>query len=117
MDPLEPLLVAALSKIAEGSLGAAGTQLWEELKRLARRRGAPDREAVALDQPALAIDAPSVAAALTRRTMDDPELRLELENWQAEVQRQIDGDVSNTVTGDVHGTIVQARDIGSLRID
>lgn len=117
MDPLEPLLIAALSKITEGSLGAAGTQLWEELRRLVRRRATIDEEDVALDQPLQAIDVTSFAAALSRRTLDDPDLRLELEDWQAGVQRQVDGDISNNVIGDVHGRVVQARDIGSLRIE
>lgn len=49
--------------------------------------------------------------------MIDPELRSELESWQARVQLQVDGDVSNNVTGEVHGKVVQARDIGSLRIE
>jgi len=33
------------------------------------------------------------------------------------VQLHIDGDVSNNITGEIHGKAVQARDIGSLRID
>ena len=118
MDPLEPLLITALSRVAEGSLGAAGAQLWDELKRLVAKRGGDEAEAVAaFEQSAAEIRPTELAKALAVRAMSDPDLLLELESWQASVVRQVDGDISNTVTGDVHGKVVQARDVGSLRIE
>jgi hypothetical protein len=116
MDPLEPLLITALSRVGEGSLGAAGAQLWEELKSLVRKRG-DDEAVVAFEQRAAEIDPAALAKALTLRAISDPDLHLELERWQANVERQVDGDISNTVIGRVQGKVVQARDIGSLRIE
>lgn len=58
-----------------------------------------------------------MARALAEAAESDSHLRSELESWQARVRLQVDGDVSNTIAGEVHGKAVQARDIGSLRIE
>lgn len=83
------------------------------------RGAAPSRdiELTTLNQVADEIDVESLARFLSQEAAADSELRSELESWQARVQLQIDGDVSNSVNGDVHGKVVQARDIGSLRIE
>ena len=112
-------MFVALSRIAEGSLGAAGSQLWEELKGLVSRRNKSagrDLEATVPDETAGA-NVELLARALAQNAANDPELRSSLEDWMGRVQQQIDGDVSNSITGAVHGNVVQARDIGSLRID
>ncbi len=63
------------------------------------------------------MDAEVLARALANEAADDSRLRGDLESWHARVQLQIDGDVSNTISGEIHGKVVQARDIGSLRIE
>jgi hypothetical protein len=63
------------------------------------------------------VDVKAVAAALANEAAGNPQLRSDLESWQAQVQVRIDGDVSNSVTGKIHGKVVQARDIGSVRIE
>lgn len=63
------------------------------------------------------IEAEALAKALAEQAAGDARLRSDLESWQAQVQLHVDGDVSNTITGEIHGKAVQARDIGSLRIE
>jgi hypothetical protein len=63
------------------------------------------------------IDVEAVARALTEAAVGDSQLRSGLESWQARVQFHVDGDMSNSVTGEIHGKVVQARDIGSLQIE
>ena len=84
-----------------------------------RRRGKAgtnDLEAIVPDR-ATNMDVEVLAKALAREAAADPRLRSELKEWGEQVQLQIDGDVSNNVTGEVHGNVIQARDIGSLRIE
>lgn len=63
------------------------------------------------------MDVEVLAKALAQEAAADPRLRSELEDWGKRVQLQIAGDVSNNVTGRIHGNVIQARDIGSLRIE
>ncbi len=63
------------------------------------------------------MDVKAVARALAEAAESDSQLRSGLESWQARVRLQVDGDVANTIAGEVHGKAVQARDIGSLRIE
>jgi hypothetical protein len=100
-------------------LGAAGSQLWQELKELVKGlgdAGESDLEAIVPDH-ATDIDVEVLARALAQEATNDPQLRSRLKEWRERVQVQIDGDVSNTVTGEIHGKVIQARDIGSLRIE
>lgn len=75
-----------------------------------------DLETIAPDQVAEG-DVEAIARALAEEATGDSQLRSGLERWQAQVQLQVDGNVSNEVTGEIHGKVVQARDIGSLRIE
>lgn len=118
MDPLEPLLLSALSRVANGSLGAAGAQLWAELRKLLS--GRKDVNAL-VESIAGGSDVPSqtdLAERLVRVASSDDQLRSDLEDWQARVSLiQVRGTVSNTVSGDVAGKVVQVGAIGTLRIE
>lgn len=64
------------------------------------------------------VDPQTLAAILTERAEGDPQLLEALKGWQAKVNLlQVGGQVSNTVSGEVHGKLVQAQNIGSLRIE
>jgi len=63
------------------------------------------------------MDVEILARTLAKEAAGDTRLRGDLERWQAQVQLHIDGDVSNSISGEIHGKAVQARDIGSLRIE
>jgi hypothetical protein len=111
-------LVSILSKIFDGSTQKAGEQLWDSLcstvrrlfgrqstsveavKRLGERPGDPD-----------AINA--LAHALVGDATRDPRAAAELRHWVAGAQRILaTGDhVTNTVSGEVHGNVVQTRDV------
>jgi translation initiation factor 1 (eIF-1/SUI1) len=53
------------------------------------------------------IDPKTLAGALANEAASDSRLRGDLQRWQAQVQLHIDGDVSNNITGEIHGKAVQ----------
>jgi len=116
---------SALAALAQGAAGEFGRQAWAALARLVR--AASGQSSVALDAVQAAQASPSdterlsdLAALLAGRAGHDPGFAAGLNLWLAEVQRHAgdgQGGIVNSVSGDVGGTLVQARDIsGGIRI-
>jgi hypothetical protein len=117
MDALAPLLITALSRIADGSLGEAGAKLWDSLLAKLDRTKHPgyqvsDRVVPAELDGASAADA---AALLSDWAARDVLVEQSLRAWLDQV-RTISDELTNTVIGDNHGKIVQARDIENLNL-
>ena len=55
----------------------------------------------------------TLAEALAAEAESDPVATTALRDWMADTERALDqsGDVTNTISGNVHGPVVQARDI------
>jgi hypothetical protein len=94
----------------------AGKRAWDGLTSLVGRIfGRPSSQAVKQIEPA----APhpetihELARALATEAESDPVATTALRDWMANTERALDqsGDVTNTVSGTVHGPVVQARDI------
>jgi hypothetical protein len=117
MDPIIPTLTAILSALAGGAAGEAGKSAWESLAALVRRRFGRDRRAVEAVARPDALEPGDLARLLAERAADDPEFRASLERWLAEAGPAARGEVVNINTGEVSGTLVQARDVhGSITI-
>jgi hypothetical protein len=111
-------LVALLSKIFNGSTEKVGEQLWESLNAVVRRvfgRRSTSVEAAKRlgERPGDADSIRALAQALVDEAGRDPQAAAQLRRWVAGAQRTLseDGRVTNTVSGDVLGNVVQARDI------
>jgi thioredoxin-like negative regulator of GroEL len=111
-------LVSLLSKIFDGSTGKAGERLWDSLSSTVRRlfgRQSTSVEAVKRlgERPGDADAIHALAQALVLDAGRDPRAAAELRHWVASAQRTLTGDdhVANTISGEVHGNVVQARDI------
>src|SRR5665811_461013 len=116
MEPPDPALTAILNQIANGTLGAAGARLWHELTALFGR-GRLDEEGTDLPaDPPQPEAVPQVADALTAIANTDPRLSEALVGWLAKAKgATIQGDVDNTVGGDVSGTVIQLGHIARER--
>lgn len=113
-------LVSLLSKIFDGSTQKVGEQLWDSLRSTVRRvfgRQSTSVEAVKRlgERPGDADAIEALAHALVADSSRDPRAAAELRRWVAGAQRALDasGNVTNTISGEaqVHGNVVQARDI------
>lgn len=120
MDALVPLLVSALTQIADGSLGEAGTSLWKSMTSLVGRLLPGDEQQLVpavmagtgLDPHEIA----PLASFLADRADGDPQLASGLTQWLTSASGVMQlGDVSNSATGTI-GKLVQARDIGNVNL-
>src|SRR2546428_4971014 len=107
MDGLETVLVGVLSRIADGSLGEAGSRLWGSLTTLIRRLGprgsADELPAAEVDQPS-AEEVPAIAQFLLRHVHESTQFERELRGWVEHAQVAVrQSNVSNSVSGTVHG--------------
>jgi hypothetical protein len=111
-------LVSLLTKIFNGSSEKAGEQLWESLSSVVRRlfgRRSTSVEAVKRlgERPGDADSIRALAQALVDDSSRDPQAAAQLRHWIASAEETISADerVTNTVTGDVRGNVLQRRDI------
>jgi hypothetical protein len=111
-------LVALLTKIFNSSSEKAGEQLWESLSSVVRRlfgRRSTSVEAVKRlgERPGDTDSIRALAQALVDDSSRDPQAAAQLRHWIASAEEKIAADehVTNTITGDVRGNILQARDI------
>ena len=111
-------LVSLLSKIFNGTTEKAGEQLWQSLTSVVRRlfgRNATSVEAVKRlgERPGDPDAIHALAQALVDDTSRDPQAAAQLRHWVAAAEQTIaaNGDVTNTVSGEVSGNVLQARDI------
>jgi hypothetical protein len=123
MDPVSvSALVAVLSKVLGSAADEAGRQLWQSLGSVVRRsfnrQGIARRELDTLpNTPNAAVDDPAVirrlAAALAAEASGTSSAASALREWLEVADRTLNSDesVHNAITGTVHGTIIQARDI------
>jgi hypothetical protein len=120
VDPVSvSALVTLLSKIFDGTTGKVGEQLWENLTSVVRR--AFDRRSTSVEaakrlgeRPGDADSIRALAEALIADSARDPQGAAQVRHWMVRAERTLvdEGRISNTATGnDVHGPIVQARDI------
>lgn len=122
MDPLitAPMLASALGKLLDSAAGEAGKRAWSALtkilaanrsKRVARGE-ALDTESVTAEPPSTPEAIAAMADGLARLAAADPELASALRTWHSSVSAISTGagDVSNSVSGSVHGNVVQGRD-------
>lgn len=122
MDPLitVPMLTSALAKVLDTAAGEAGTAAWAALAAIIgrhRKRVAPDAD-LPVVAPGSPDEAEALAAALAGSATFDPALAAELRDWQAAVELNVSirvqtgaGQVGNAISGTVHGSVVQARDV------
>ncbi|MCO6006676.1 hypothetical protein NE236_16955 [Actinoallomurus purpureus] len=119
MDPLSvSALVTLLSKIFDGTTDKVGEQLWDNLTSVVRRafgRRSTSVEAAKRlgERPGDPDSIRALADALIADSARDPQGAVQVRHWLAQAERAIAQDeaVRNTVTGNVHGNVVQARDI------
>jgi hypothetical protein len=129
MDPVVAAqLAGVLSRLADGALGEAGKQAWDALVRLVGRARKPGAEAPGaepgaaltelLGHPGDPARAEVAGRALERLAAADPEFAAALREWRAgtnRLVREADAGNVNVIRGDVHGHVVQARDVrGSI---
>src|SRR6266545_3090859 len=120
MDPITaPMVAAALAGIFEGASGEAGKQAWAALTGLVRHafggreRSRPMRAVAELERhPGDPGRVEELAGALAAAADLDPEFGADLREWLTDVGTA-GGDVTNIISGSaqVHGNVVQARDI------
>src|SRR5437879_295225 len=109
-------LVALLSKIFNGVTDKVGEQLWDSLSSAVQRafgRRSTSVEAVKRlgERPGDPGSIKALAEALVADAARDPQAAVQLRRWVASAERTISQDetVTNTVTGTVHGNVLQAR--------
>lgn len=118
MDPISvSALVALLSKIFDGATGKAGEQAWDSLSSTVRRafgRRSTSAEAVKRlgERPGDPEAIKALADALVAESERDRQAAAQLRHWVAGAHRTLDGgSVTNVVSGQVGGHVVQSRDI------
>ena len=110
-------LVSLLTKIFNGTGEKAGEQLWDSLRSVVRRlfgRQSTSVEAVKRlgERPGDEDAIRALAQALVDDSSRDPQAAAQLRHWIASAEATMAGErVTNTVTGDVRGNVLQARDI------
>ncbi|WP_431964788.1 hypothetical protein [Actinacidiphila sp. bgisy160] len=112
------LAQAVATRVAEGALGAASSRALDGLLDMIRQRFRRDGDALSALDTATA-DAEPLIAALTRHIERDPDFAEDLRDWLRDA-RADQGSVptamlrhstQNTVSGTVHGHVIQGRDI------
>lgn len=129
MDPVVAAQLAGLlPRLADGALGEAGKQAWDALVRLVARARRPEAQAPAVEpgvalteleaHPGDSARAEAAGRTLERLAAADREFAAALREWRAGTDRLIreaDAGNVNVIRGDVHGHVVQARDVrGSI---
>jgi hypothetical protein len=111
-------LVSLLSKIINSSTEKAGEQLWDSLGSMVRRlfgRQSTSVEAVKRlgERPGDADSIKALAQALVDDSRRDPQAAAQLRHWLVAAEQTLSADnrVINTVSGEVRGNVLQARDI------
>ena len=111
-------LVSVLSKIFNGTTEKVGEQLGDSLGSLVRRvfgRQSTSVEAVKRlgERPGDADSIKALAQALVDDSRRDPQAAAQLRHWLASAELTLSADdrVTNTVSGEVRGNVLQARDI------
>ncbi|MGH3908327.1 MAG: hypothetical protein ACRDTE_29705 [Pseudonocardiaceae bacterium] len=119
LDPISiTALTTAITAAARGAAGEAGKQTWNTLTNLVRKafglHSPPGTDLTALrSTPDNEHRAVELATALTTRAREQQAFADALIDWLTTVQRDLDlseGKITNTVSGDVHGSILQGRD-------
>jgi hypothetical protein len=119
MDPIitVPMLVSALTKALDSAAGEAGKKAWSALSALLTKHRRQDSgEADAQAAPLLRADVRDIEAFaqhLATLAATDPALTQSLHDWAAETTVTCAGsdNTVNTISGTVHGNVVQARDV------
>jgi hypothetical protein len=120
IDPVTTAIAVALVTKAADGLSEAGKAAFAALSKLVRRKladGAASRAVLvrAEAQPADDAGRQALAETLGRAAAEDPTFAEELRRLWQRVQEERVGSsnsmVVNSVSGDVHGAVVQARDI------
>ena len=111
-------LVSLLSKICNSTTEKAGEQLWDSLTSVVRRlfgRQSTSVEAARRlgERPGDADSIKALAQALVDDSRRDPQAAAQLRHWLVAAEQTLaqDNRVINTISGDVHGNVLQARDI------
>jgi hypothetical protein len=112
------LAQAVASTVAQGALGAVGSSTVDGLLNMIRQRFRRDADALsALD--AAGTDTEPLIAALARHIERDPDFAEDLRDWLRDAEassgstptNQLRHSTQNTVSGTVHGHVIQGRDI------
>lgn len=123
MDPASvSILSAALSRIADGSLGEAGAGLWQSLTALVRSTLGREIPSAALTSSGelQAGDVSELAAFLIGEAALHPELQIALDAWLECATVEVSNvEASNVVIGNVSGSgkVVQAGRIDTVSFD
>jgi len=111
-------LVSLLSKIFNNTTEKAGEQLWDSLGSVVRRlfgRQSTSVEAVKRlgERPGDADSIRALAQALVDDSRRDPQAAAQLRHWLVAAEQKLSQDnrVINTVSGEIRGNVLQARDI------
>jgi hypothetical protein len=111
-------LVSLLSKIFNSGTEKAGEQLWDSLSSVVRRlfgRQSTSVEAVKRlgERPGDADSIRALAQALVDDSRRDPQAAAQLRHWLVAAEQKLSQDnrVINTISGEVRGNVLQARDI------
>jgi hypothetical protein len=118
VEGLDAALVASLIQIKDGVLGAAGTELWQSLQRLVKRRQVSGGTLDLGDDVQGIGDATALAGTLAGAADADPALAEDLAEWISRtrsVSVSVRGNVDNHVSGDVSGTVIQIGNIEGER--
>jgi hypothetical protein len=119
-DPITTAIATAVATKAVSGLTEAGKRAYTVLMRLLRRKlaaspGSPDVLLSAQTHPTSAAHRTVLAEALADAMADDPHFAEQLAAAWRHVQEghtaTSDGTVHNVVSGDIDGSLVQARDI------
>lgn len=111
------MLLAALSRLVDGAMDGVGGQAWDSLVKLVSRRRRQGREVLTAmrDLEASPDDRQRLqllASALELQSRGDPEFAAKLRNWCDQVVNSSPSQLNiNSVSGTVHGPVVQAQDI------
>ncbi|MDX2704912.1 hypothetical protein PV350_18895 [Streptomyces sp. PA03-6a] len=106
------------AKVAEGALGAASSRALDALLDMIRQRFRRDGEALsALDTAAT--DPEPLIAALSQHIERDPDFAEDLRDWLRDTEADqgavpaatLRHSTQNTISGTVHGHVIQGRDI------
>ncbi|MEU1622880.1 hypothetical protein ABZ479_37005 [Streptomyces sp. NPDC005722] len=112
------LAQAVATRVAEGALGAASSRALDGLLDMIRHRFRRDGDALAALDTAEA-NAEPLIVALTQHIERDPDFAEDLRDWLRDAEGEqgsapaaaLRHSTQNTVSGTVHGHVIQGRDI------
>jgi hypothetical protein len=116
------LLTQVLTALTQGAAGQAGQQSWTALTALANRvLGRDPAETAAIEAARTGTPDPArLAGLLAGRAASDPGFAELLQKWLTDTQALLSAGngTRNQVTGQVSGTVIQARDVfGGIRLN